>query len=305
MRILPIHLDSEMLTAKKIAKGIEMTGCDAMNVGQFEIAAGYDFLKSIMDTIDLPFVSANIKNTIDGKYAFDRYKIIEKDGIKVGITGVISTLPEKVTELTLEPYLDAGQEIIAELESKAHVIVMMVNATRKNFEEAKNAFHNADYIFTSGSLHTTRVEQEQDVNGPKEYSSGKQGKFLTQIELTIANIDSPIVDVSSAAEKIKSVDKRLKNLQKRDPNKSLREIFANNKTMLSLIGDYEAKRIDAQKTLEHVVNSSEYSSVPMNSKVKDQPEILSYVNQALAEIKKVKNSERKPVNTTNKKRAAH
>lgn len=294
--------NSDILTARKYISGIQMIGCDGLNVGQFEFAAGYDFLKSIVDTSKVPFISANLRKVSNGEYAFTPYRIIERDGFRVGITGVTSLLPADVKELKMEPYLTAGRQIIDELEPKTDYIVMLVNAKQDQYKKVKSAFAGADYLFLSGSTRKTRPGQTQSVYGPKEYSSGKQGKYLTQIELTIVNIDSPIVDISSAAAKIKLINRRLENLQKRDPNKSLQEIFANNKTMLKLIADYEVQLTEAKKTLEKAINTNKYTSVPMNRKIKDHPEILSFVNDALSEINAAKNNQLKSMNTATRPR---
>jgi len=291
-----------MVTASKIAHGFEMVGCDGLNVGQFEFAAGYDFLKSIVDTSDIPFISANLKNVSNGGYAFIPYRIIERNGFKIGVTGVTNLLPANINDLKMEPYLETGQQMIDELKFKTDFIVMLVNAKQNEYKKVKDTFADADYLFLSGSTQKTRPDKDQAIDGPKEYSCGKQGKYLTQIDLTITNIDSPVVDISSAAAKMKTINKRLENLQKRDPEKPLLEIFADNKTMLKLIKDYELQQVEAQKTLDRAVNTNEYTSVSMSRKIKDQAEVLDFVSSALLEIKSIKKSERKPINAANQKR---
>ncbi|MFQ6605180.1 MAG: hypothetical protein ACE5D8_06455 [Fidelibacterota bacterium] len=297
-RLTDANREVELLTAKKIIQGQSRIGSDGVNVGTFEFAAGFDFLKSITDTTRIPFISANLRYKDTGEYAFIPFRIIERDGLKIGITGVTSQLPATIGELAMEPYLTAGKDMIQELQGKADIVVVMVNAKSNEYQQATDTFSGADYLFFSGSLQQTRPTDKQLANGPLGYKCGKQGKFLTEIHLTIANIDSPIVDVSGAAARLKMTSTRLDGLQKRNPEKSLEEIFADNKTMLKLVKDYRQQRAEAQAILDRAVNRSEFKRVAMNRKIGDDPEMLEFVNTALAEIKALK------PNTRNKLKGA-
>ncbi len=287
-RLTDANREAELITARKIVQGQSRIGSDGVNVGSFEFAAGFDFLKSIVDTTSIPFLSANLRYKDTGEFAFEPYRVVERDGIKVGITGVTSKLPQNIDELAMEPYLVAGKEVIQELRKKADIVVMMLNAKSNEYAKASEVFADADYLFFSGSIQQTRPTDKQPEKGPLGYKCGKQGKFLTEIHLTIANIDSPIVDVSGAAARLKMTKTRLDGLQKRNPEKTLEEIFANNKTMLKLVKDYRQQMEEAQITLDRAVNRSEFKRVAMNRSIKDDPAMLDFVNAALKEIKDAK-----------------
>ncbi len=292
---------AELLTARKMVSGFEKIGSDAINVGSYELAAGFDVFQSILDTCSLPFISANLKHAGSNEYVLERYKIFERNGLKLGVTGVTDKLPSHVKTLKIDPFLETGITMIAELKDQVHFTVIMVNAKQDKYKQATEAFADADYIIFSGTTKQTRPEKVQPTEGPKEYMCGKQGRALTQIDINVVQIDSPLVDISSAAANIKKINTRLENLQKRDPEKTLEEIFENNKTMTALIADYRNQLMDSQKKLDNAVNTSEYTSVSMSRKVKDDPDMLTFVSNALLEIKAEKNKARKSISATNQK----
>lgn len=279
-----------------MAAGYHQIGCDAFNVGSFDIAGGYQFLKSIMDTTNLPFLSANLIRTSDNKLAFEAFRTVEKDGFRIGITGVTTKQPGAESGLAIQPYEAAGIEVINELKPDHDFIIMMVNAGQDEIDRVHQVFSGADFILLSGSIQRTKPVEVQTTGEPLEYSSGKQGKYLTVIDLTIANPDSPLVDVSGATQQINTLSRRLESLQKRDPNLTLEEIFANNTTMLKLIGDYRIQLNEAETTLANARNRCEYQSVPMGPRIKDEPEILAMVNSTLFEYANLKKSNQPQVN---------
>ncbi|HIB32648.1 MAG TPA: hypothetical protein EYO45_06030, partial [Candidatus Marinimicrobia bacterium] len=60
----------------------------------------------------------------------------------------------------------------------------------------------------------TRPNMPQEKGGPYIYSSGKQGKQLTIVELKMENESDPIVDVSYYHNTIKYIERRFAKLQK-------------------------------------------------------------------------------------------
>ena len=56
-----------------ILDGYEKIGCDAINVGHYELAAGLPFLKEMDTECDIPFISANLRDTGTGELLFDPY----------------------------------------------------------------------------------------------------------------------------------------------------------------------------------------------------------------------------------------
>ena len=128
------------------------------------------------------------------------------------------------------------------------------------------------------------------------YSNGKQGKYLTVVDLDINNSTDPISDVSAQEQKIKQLNNRLKRLQKKYPAKSLDDIYAGQDNILSLIKRYRNDLSTAETILQKAKNKMRFTSFALNKKIKDDPEILAMVDNALdkcAQLDKSKKSENK------------
>ena len=77
------------------------------------------------------------------------------------------------------------------------------------------------------------------------------------------------------------INRRLENLQKRDPDKSLKELYAGQPNVLSIITEYNVKKQLIQAELDNANNTSEYALVDLNRKIKSDPELLTIVDGIL------------------------
>ena len=57
------NIKSEEFRASAIMEGYNKIGCDAINVGKYELLNGLSFLKNMSKKTNIPFLSANLKNS--------------------------------------------------------------------------------------------------------------------------------------------------------------------------------------------------------------------------------------------------
>ena len=69
--IIKQNLEASKYKAKAMVDGYETIGYDAVNVGGYDLAAGYSFLKSIADSTSISFLSANLVDKESGDHVFD------------------------------------------------------------------------------------------------------------------------------------------------------------------------------------------------------------------------------------------
>ena len=86
-----------------IAKAMNYMKYDAATVGNHDIEAGPDVYKNMIKELNFPWLAANINHKKTGNPFFEPYTIIEKEGIKIAVLGLITTsvpnwLPEKLWE---------------------------------------------------------------------------------------------------------------------------------------------------------------------------------------------------------------
>ena len=275
------QLEADKLRAQTLIKGYETIGCDVVNIGGFDLAAGIDYLTQVVDSTNIPFISANIIDSKTKKNLFPPHHIIKNSGISIGVIGLTNLLPSHVREVKIEDFISVGKAQIAELRNKVDIIVVLANVNRDKNKIMNEEFVDADYIFISRNTVKTRPGAEQPLNGPFTSGSNIQGKYLAQIDISITEIDSPLVDVSNLHTQIDNIDKRLERFQNKDPNKSLEDIYADQPRIIKLIGDLTQNRETFEKNLQIAKNTSSYKSVPLSRKIEDDQIMLAYVTEVL------------------------
>ena len=280
--------ESELYRAEAMLEGYNRIGCDAINVGHYEMLNGLTFLKEMAGKTEIPFLSANLRDPISNELIFEPFHIIERGEIKVGIIGVTSKLPDTCKSMIADNYIDAGNHYIDQVSKQVDIIVMLVNSDRGSQGELPDQFSNADFIVTSGSTNMSRVNSPQKDGGPYFYSCGKQGKYLLVVNVDIKDSNVPIIDISSHEKKLKSIKKRFERLQKKDPDKTLEEIYEKQANVLKLITQYRDDLIQSETAINSAINTLEFQTIALNKKVQDDPELLAFVDKSLATCSSLK-----------------
>ena len=273
--------ESQLFRAGAIVEGYNRIGCDAINVGHYEMLNGLPFLKKMSEKTDIPFLSANLKDPVSKKLLFDPYRIIQKGSLKIGVVGVTDKLPDTCKSMFADDFIESGKHYIDEVSKMSDIVVILVNSDRSKQSELPNQFEDADFIVSSGSNNMSRPNSPQKEDGPYFYSCGKQGKYLLVLNLDINDSSIPLVDVSSHEKRLESIKKRFDRLQKKNPEKSLEEIYAKQDNILKLISQYQAEIVESETAIKSAVNSLEYKTVALNKNVGEDSELLSFVDESL------------------------
>ena len=96
---------ADKLRANAILKGYERIGCHAVNVGGFDLAAGTAFLQQIVDSTEIPFISANIIDNKSGELLFPPHHIITEGGLTMGVIGLTKFIPAQVRDLQIREFI--------------------------------------------------------------------------------------------------------------------------------------------------------------------------------------------------------
>jgi len=211
------NLKSEKHRCETMLEVYEKIGCDGLNIGKYELLAGLGYLKDMKEKYtNIDFISANIRDKNTNDLIFSPYKIIQKENLNIGVIGLTNMAPDSMKSIVVDDYVKAGNDYIKKIKNKVDIIVMLINAERNIQSSLTNNFKNADFIFTSGSTHKTSPSTPQASGGPFLYANGKQGKYLTVIDLELKNSSLPIIDVSTHEQTIRKINNRLKRLRKKD-----------------------------------------------------------------------------------------
>ena len=111
-------------------EGFNKIGCDAINVGHYEMLNGLSYLKNISQKTDIPFISANLKDPSTNELIFEPYIILERGDLRIGVAGVTNQLPDTSKSMLADDYIESANHYAELLSKEVDIIVMLVNADR-------------------------------------------------------------------------------------------------------------------------------------------------------------------------------
>lgn len=132
-QIFPDVWDTLRKRAELIVDLQKKIGIDAVNVGDQDLATGLKYLEQL-ESKGFPFVSANLRRANGKPSSIPSYRILEVNGVKIGVFGVLSNqvvykipnAPAPDFEV-LDPFEQAKQ-VVGELKSKnIEVIIALSN----------------------------------------------------------------------------------------------------------------------------------------------------------------------------------
>lgn len=280
-----LNLPSVKYKAKAFLEGYEKIGCNALNIGEYDLSAGYDFLKSLEQNSIIPFISANLRVKETGDLAFKPFVIIKRNKLKIGIIGVTDYLSQAVAKLRKDNYLETGQKYINELRDEVDILVMLVNGRMNQKNMILESFKEADYIYLSRTVSNTRSTIPQKDGYPIFYTIGLNGKHLIEVKTTIKDNKKPITDVSSYDTRLSNVVRQLIRLKTTVGEQTIEEKYADKPQVLAQIEYYEKQVKELENNLSKVVNKSEIKIVAMPINIEFDEEMQSFIDNVLEEAK--------------------
>lgn len=134
----------EIVVGKIIMDQMRRMGYSAVNIGRTELAAGAEYILANHDLL----LSANVQ--ITGSGSIKQYSIVETDGLKVAVSGVVfSGLCGKGVSFARADL--ALGNIISRMREKADYIVLLVDGTADQAKDLANDFPEVALILYKGA----------------------------------------------------------------------------------------------------------------------------------------------------------
>ena len=177
-------------------------GYDAIALGDEEFTFGTQSLSDMINasentttllTGNLSFSdsdsSKSLKNALSTRGAAS-YKIVEKNGIKIGLFSLINEEKEISSDVSLADAVDTAKDIVSSLQEEGTDYIVAIAHGGNDFahEIAKKVDGINTVIAACGADANTKIEKEDDVN---IVSCGKNGQYLGVLDI---NKDSYSVD---------------------------------------------------------------------------------------------------------------
>ncbi len=163
-------------------------GFDAWTA-HWDFAFGPKHLIDLAEKLDYPLLAINCYHEDTDELVFDPYKVVEKDGLKIGLIGIANTIVDKTMpeHFSKGIYLTMGDEelpgYIEELQYEKEVDLIVVFAHLGYPQEVKIAREiDGIDVLVSGHTHN-RLYEPAKVNDTLIIQSGCHGSFIGRLDL--------------------------------------------------------------------------------------------------------------------------
>jgi 2',3'-cyclic-nucleotide 2'-phosphodiesterase (5'-nucleotidase family) len=165
-------------------------GYQAVNVGERDLARGYDALLERTSGLPLTLVSSNIVRQDTREPAFKPYVLVNvkagkgKKDVKVGILGALRLNPifqkpgPAGTNLVIAPPLEALKKYVPEVRKQADVVVVLAALHKDDARAIARAVPGVDFILGGFA---SMVSAQDELEGTTQIRYvGNQGKYLSE-----------------------------------------------------------------------------------------------------------------------------
>ncbi len=185
---------------------LNQIGIDAFTIGNHEFDYTSDTLIAGMKDAQFPVLLANVTD-LDGRRIFEPYTIIERNGIKIGVIGVILDGLKSVTTHTATAMVDvkssteAVKKYLAELTPKTDIQICLSHMGV--YDDSVLAAEVGDdlELIIGGHSHT-RLYEPKWVNGVAILQAGSKAEFLGIANLQIDTLRNKLVSLDAHIEPV-------------------------------------------------------------------------------------------------------
>ena len=179
--------------------GINAIGYDIWVTGNHEYNFGMDNLKKVIASFDGTALVGNVYDE-DGKPIADGYTIVEKDGVKIGVIGMVTQNITRwdavnLADCTVTDPVEETRKIIDEIQDQVDVLIAVVHMGVENeygvansgVTDLANACPEFALIVAS---HDHSLIEGTEINGALVVENKNQAQTMNEIHLYLAKSDS-------------------------------------------------------------------------------------------------------------------
>ena len=171
---------------------MNMIGYEAWTIGNHDMDISQDNLKKLVQIAKFPTLSANLVDTLNNFPMGNKdYVIVNKDGLRVGIIGIMSSGLFELTNTNnlkglkvLHP-ASTLQKIIDKIDGETDLIIALTHEGVDDDSLLATQVHNLDVII--GAHSHTRLKIPKNINGVLVCQAGSYCENLGELELTVEN----------------------------------------------------------------------------------------------------------------------
>ncbi|MBS57028.1 MAG: hypothetical protein CMP16_04045 [Rickettsiales bacterium] len=272
-----VTMETAKATAEIIVSCFNEIGCDVFSPSSQDFAGGYEFLKSLENKSNFPFISANIFSKY-GQKIFDPYIIENIKGKKIAFIGLSSKFESE--EISVEEPFKILDKVLKDIKSKADMVVLLFNASDKDLNILKSKNYNIDLAIRSRSNLPAKTSNDGGVYNIPIYSLGSRGKYVYDFDIKIDNNSSDFIDLKYVQSKLSKTNNFLKK-HNINFNESL-DLSTQFKDSPEILKDVQKNlklKEDLEDILDNKTNYFSFTKHELDSKINDDQNILSIIDK--------------------------
>ena len=252
--------------AQLIVESFNLTGYDAIGIGDDDLTLGKEFLLEISKKANFPFLSSNLLNEASGKVLFQSFLIKEINGLRIGIFSLLSpdffTGPSDPRKkgLTIRQPIEVAQAMVKELKPKADLIILLSHLGYVKDIEMAQTVQGINIIV--GGHSGINLVYPPVMKDTMILQTASRGMFGARLDLFFYN-NEPIF--YNSATKI-SLENNLKNINQQLNSKETPEVQKD---------QWRKAKEDTERTLNQLRGKNEFTNniIPLQDQMKEHPDI--------------------------------
>ena len=176
----------ERLKSEISAEAYGAFGYDAVNLGEVDFNFGADFLKGLIETYDIPAISANV--AVDGEAFAPAYRVVERAGVKIGIVGFLNAevaAGKDYAGVEIEQYKKALNAATAELAREADIIICLAHVGNVDKARAFAGKCPEEIDVVIGGHRGGETPEAENVKGRWMVYTRSRNRYVGMLKLTL------------------------------------------------------------------------------------------------------------------------
>jgi len=268
--------------AQLIVESFNLTGYDAIGIGDDDLTLGKEFLLEISKKTNFPFLSSNLLNEASGKVLFQSSLIKEINGLRIGIFSLLSpdlfTGPSDPRKkgLTIRQPIEVAQAMVKELKPKTDLIILLSHLGYVKDIELAQTIQGINIIV--GGHTGINLIYPLVIKDTMILQTASRGMFGARLDLFFYN-NEPIF--YNSATKI-SLENNLTSINQRLNSKETPEVEKD---------QWRKAKEDTERTLNQLRGKNEFINniIPLQDQMKEHPDIKKMLEAYRGKAKTTEN----------------
>lgn len=179
--------DYDLIQYRYMLRAFAAMKYDALNIGQREARLNLDQLRELKRTSPVPILSANLLDLSTGKPVFDPYRIIERNGYRIALVGVVDPrgLSDLGAGLKVEDMEPAITRCVAEVRPRSDLIVLLAFTDEATLNRLAQQFYELQVIL--GGKVSQPAQELRKENRSLVYFVTNEARALGILRLELAD----------------------------------------------------------------------------------------------------------------------